>query len=41
VLEGDGHESDEVIEAHVARVRATVAELIENGRAMRRREGRR
>jgi len=41
LLEGDGHESDEVIEAHVARVRATVAELIENGRAMRRREGRR
>jgi 1-acyl-sn-glycerol-3-phosphate acyltransferase len=41
VLEGDGHESDEVIESHVSRVRAAIVELIERGRAQRRAEGRR
>jgi hypothetical protein len=41
VLEGDGHESDEVIESHVSRVRAAIVELIERGRAQRRSEGRR
>ncbi len=35
VLEGTGNESDEVIEAHVARVKAAVAELLAAGRAER------
>jgi hypothetical protein len=39
VFEGDGTESDEIIESYVSQVRQRIEELIERGRESHAREG--